>query len=63
MAHLVNAHDLAVAYLHSLNRVETHNKAYNLSGGQTLAYVDMVRRIFETLDEMERLGAAEAGGP
>ena len=45
----VNAHDLAVAYLHSLNRVETHNKAYNLSGGQTLAYVDMVRRIFETL--------------
>jgi uncharacterized protein YbjT (DUF2867 family) len=46
----VNAHDLAVACVQSLDRAETHNKAYNLSGGETLAYVDMVRRIFETLD-------------
>lgn len=45
----VNARDLAAACLQSLDRVETHNKAYNLSGGETLAYVDMVRRIFETL--------------
>jgi nucleoside-diphosphate-sugar epimerase len=46
----VNARDLAVACVQSLDRAETHNKAYNLSGGETLAYVDMVRRIFETLD-------------
>jgi uncharacterized protein YbjT (DUF2867 family) len=45
----VNARDLAVACVQSLDRAETHNKAYNLSGGETLAYVDMVRRIFETL--------------
>lgn len=45
----VNAHDLAVACVQSLDRAETHDKAYNLSGGETLAYADMVRRIFETL--------------
>jgi nucleoside-diphosphate-sugar epimerase len=46
----VNASDLAVACLQSLEVAATHNKAYNLSGGETLAYIDMVRRIFETLD-------------
>jgi nucleoside-diphosphate-sugar epimerase len=45
----VNARDLAVACVQSLGKAEAHNKAYNLSGGETLAYVDMVRRIFETL--------------
>ena len=45
----VNARDLAQACVQSLARPASYNKAYNLSGGETLAYVDMVRRIFETL--------------
>jgi uncharacterized protein YbjT (DUF2867 family) len=45
----VNARDLALACVQSLDAPASYNKAYNLSGGETLAYVDMVRRIFETL--------------
>lgn len=45
----VNARDLAMACMQSLNKPASYNKAYNLSGGETLAYADMVRRIFETL--------------
>lgn len=45
----VHARDLALACMQSLDAPASHNKAYNLSGGETLAYVDMVRRIFETL--------------
>lgn len=45
----VNARDLAAACMQSLAEPASHKKAYNLSGGETLAYIDMVRRIFETL--------------
>jgi uncharacterized protein YbjT (DUF2867 family) len=45
----VNARDLALACVQSLDAPASYNKAYNLSGGETLAYVDMVRRIFDTL--------------
>ena len=45
----VNAADLAKACLQSLAAPDSRNKAYNLSGGETLTYKDMVRRIFETL--------------
>jgi nucleoside-diphosphate-sugar epimerase len=45
----VHARDLALACVQSLDAPASYNKAYNLSGGETLAYVDMVRRIFETL--------------
>jgi uncharacterized protein YbjT (DUF2867 family) len=45
----VHARDLAMACVQSLDAPASYNKAYNLSGGETLAYVDMVRRIFETL--------------
>lgn len=45
----VHARDLALACVQSLDAPASRNKAYNLSGGETLAYVDMVRRIFETL--------------
>lgn len=51
----VNAADLARACLQSLDVPETYNKAYNLSGGETLSYADMVRRIFETLGRRPRL--------
>ncbi|MEO8021603.1 hypothetical protein [Polaromonas sp.] len=51
----VNAVDLARACVQSLAVPASFNKAYNLSGGETLAYADMVRRIFETLRRRPRL--------
>ncbi len=50
----VNAADLAQACVQSLNAPASYNKAYNLSGGETLAYIDMVRRIFEALERRPR---------
>jgi len=50
----VHARDLAMACMQSLDAPASYNKAYNLSGGETLAYVDMVRRIFETLGRRPR---------
>ncbi|OOG44685.1 NAD(P)-dependent oxidoreductase [Polaromonas sp. A23] len=50
----VNAADLAQACVQSLAAPDSYNKAYNLSGGETLAYIDMVRRIFETLGRPPR---------
>lgn len=50
----VNAADLAKACVQSLAAPASYNKAYNLSGGETLAYIDMVRRIFETLGRQPR---------
>lgn len=50
----VNAADLARACVLSLAGPASYNKAYNLSGGETLAYIDMVRRIFETLGRPPR---------
>jgi len=50
----VNAVDLAQACVQSLAAPASYNKAYNLSGGETLAYVDMVRRVFETLGRKPR---------
>ena len=46
----VQANDLAIACLLSLGEKSSYNKAYNLSGGETLSYVDMVNRIFRTLE-------------
>lgn len=50
----VRARDLATACLQSLSAPASYNKAYNLSGGETLAYVDMVRRVFGTLGRQPR---------
>ena len=50
----VNAADLAKACLQSLAASASYNKAYNLSGGETLTYREMVRRIFETLGRQPR---------
>lgn len=50
----VNAADLAQACVQSLATPASYNKAYNLSGGETLPYIDMVRRIFETLGRQPR---------
>ena len=50
----VNAADLAKACLQSFAASASYNKAYNLSGGETLTYKEMVRRIFETLGRQPR---------
>ena len=50
----VNAADLAKACLQSLAASASYNKAYNLSGGETLTYRQMVGRIFETLGRQPR---------
>lgn len=50
----VNAADLAQACGLSLAAPASYNKAYNLSGGETLTYIDMVRRIFDTLGRPPR---------
>ena len=47
----VHVEDLANSVLSLLhNGPKSHNKAYDLSGGETLSYYAMVERIFETLD-------------
>ena len=50
----VNAADLAKACLQSLSASDSYNKGYNLSGGETLTYKEMVGRIFETLGRHPR---------
>jgi uncharacterized protein YbjT (DUF2867 family) len=50
----VNAADLARACVLSLSAPASYNRAYNLSGGETLTYIDMVRRFFETLGRQPR---------
>ncbi len=50
----VKSDDLAKACLQSLAVSASYNKAYNLSGGETLTYKEMVRRIFETLQRQPR---------
>lgn len=43
----VHADDLAAACLTVLDNPRTYNRAYDLSGGETLSYRSMVERIFE----------------
>jgi len=51
----VHADDLACAALDVLNRENTFNHAYNLSGGETLTYRDMVERIFDAMHKSPRI--------
>jgi len=46
----VHAADLASACVAALNNSHTFDKSYDLSGGETLTYRDMVGRIFESLN-------------
>jgi nucleoside-diphosphate-sugar epimerase len=50
----VHADDLAAACVTSLNHSATFNKVYNLSGGETLSYREMVTRIFAALGKRPR---------
>lgn len=51
----VHADDLATACLQVCWNPVTYNKAYNLSGGQTLSYRDMVVAIFQRLGKPARI--------
>ena len=51
----VHAEDLAVACIAALNQPSTHNRAYNLSGGETLSYRKMVEAVFLGLGKKPHL--------
>ncbi len=50
----VHADDLAMACAQAINLEATYNKAYNLSGGETLTYGEMVEKIFDGLGKKRR---------
>ncbi len=50
----VHADDLAAACVNALNLPTTFNRVYNLSGGETLNYRQMVERIFTALGKPPR---------
>ena len=50
----LHADDIANACILALSRPETFNRAYNLSGGETLTYRQMVAKIFHSLGRPER---------
>lgn len=51
----VHADDIALACLQAYATPKAHNQAYNLSGGQTLSYRDMVETIFRYLGKQPRI--------
>lgn len=51
----IHAEDVASACCYALNAVNLTNCSYNLTGGETLAYCEMVKRIFTVLDRSPRL--------
>lgn len=51
----IHAEDVATACLAALQAPGVSNRAYNISGGETLAYRDMVGRVFVALGHPTRL--------
>lgn len=51
----IHALDVAEACVSVLQASRAANHAYNISGGETLTYRDMVARVFNTLERPERL--------
>ena len=51
----IHAEDVAVACVSALQAHDAANNAYNISGGETLAYHDMVARVFSALGRRPRL--------
>ncbi|MEA2108220.1 MAG: hypothetical protein U9P07_02210 [Pseudomonadota bacterium] len=51
----VHADDLAAAVMAVLDNQQTYNNIYNLGGGETLTYRQMVSRIFQGLGKQERI--------
>jgi len=50
----IHAQDVAIACMAALQTIGTANRAYNLSGGETLSYREMVTRIFAALGRSPR---------
>jgi len=50
----VHVHDVASSCLAALKRDEAINRSYNLSGGETLTYREMVGRIFSAMGKSPR---------
>lgn len=57
----VHAEDVAAACLSALERTGMINHAYNLSGGETLTYREMVKRIFIALGRHPRMISMPSG--
>ena len=51
----IHAEDVALACLSALGKTDVVNRAYNLSGGETLSYREMVNRLFMVLGRKPRL--------
>ena len=51
----IHAADVASACMAALQRREAANQAYNISGGESLAYSAMVARVFDALSRRPRL--------
>jgi GT2 family glycosyltransferase/nucleoside-diphosphate-sugar epimerase len=51
----VHADDLAQMAIKILDNAKTHNKSYNIGGGEVLTYLAMVERIFFALDQTPRI--------
>ncbi len=51
----IHAEDVAVACVSALQAPDAANRTYNISGGETLTYRDMVARIFVVLGRRPRL--------
>ena len=45
----VHADDVAMACLSALEKTDIVNRAYNISGGETLSYLEMINRLFTAL--------------
>jgi nucleoside-diphosphate-sugar epimerase len=58
----VHAEDLAAACLAALEAPAAANRAYNLCGGETLPYREMVLRVFVALNRRPRLLKVPLGG-
>ncbi|RPH52590.1 MAG: NAD(P)-dependent oxidoreductase [Desulfobacteraceae bacterium] len=50
----VHVNDVALSCLAALNICETTNRSYNLSGGETLPYREMIGRIFSAIGKSPR---------
>ncbi len=51
----IHAEDVASACFHALNTLNSTNRCYDLTGGETLPYREMVKRIFQALDRTPRM--------
>jgi nucleoside-diphosphate-sugar epimerase len=51
----VHAEDVAAACLSALEKTDIVNRDYNLSGGETIAYREMINRVFTALGRRPRL--------